>query len=292
VPAITLPDGRALAYEQWGDPAGVPVVFFHGAPGSRMFRLDDDAVATTGTRLITVDRPGFGRSDFLADRTIRDWPEDVAPLLDALDLDRIGFIGGSAGGAYALACAHAMPERVAALTLMCPIGPFVDVPAFDEGQQEHMGRLVVAGREASTPEALDKLLRVTVKAATQTADTYRADRDAWLDTGSSDADSRWQQDPTVRAMLFENFDEAFRQGPAGLAYESFLLFTRPWGFRTEDVHVPATAWVGDQDRMRRVSEFYASAMPSCELHLLEGEGHLIGPPHHEAIVRAATAWAH
>jgi hypothetical protein len=30
---ITAPDGRALAYEQWGDPDGFPVFSLHGTPG-------------------------------------------------------------------------------------------------------------------------------------------------------------------------------------------------------------------------------------------------------------------
>src|SRR5439155_13530283 len=82
---VTLPDGRALAYVQRGDPAGQPVLYFHGIPGSRLDAWGpDDLVARLGVRLVAVDRPGFGRSDPWPGRRLLDWPADVVHLTDAL----------------------------------------------------------------------------------------------------------------------------------------------------------------------------------------------------------------
>jgi hypothetical protein len=55
---IMLADGRILAYCEWGDPTGLPVLLMHGAPGSRLLCPDEDATAAAGVRLLTVDRPG------------------------------------------------------------------------------------------------------------------------------------------------------------------------------------------------------------------------------------------
>ena len=38
---LTLPDGRTLAYDDVGDPAGTPVVYLHGTPDSRLARPPD-----------------------------------------------------------------------------------------------------------------------------------------------------------------------------------------------------------------------------------------------------------
>ena len=56
--------GRTLAYEQQGDPGGVPVFALHGTPGSRLTGLhpDPEKVRLAGLRLITYDRPGYGGS--------------------------------------------------------------------------------------------------------------------------------------------------------------------------------------------------------------------------------------
>ena len=81
---FTLPDGRALAYLEWGDDGGYPVFYFHGTPSSRLEgAFADGAAKRAGFRLIAVDRPGFGRSTFQQGRRFRDWPEDVCALADA-----------------------------------------------------------------------------------------------------------------------------------------------------------------------------------------------------------------
>src|SRR5690606_26440118 len=97
---------RTLAYTQIGARSGPTVLYFHGAPGSRLELLGlDDAFAEHGIRVVTADRPGYGRSTPLTGRTTADWATDVAALADHLDLDRFGVIGLSSGGPYTVACA-------------------------------------------------------------------------------------------------------------------------------------------------------------------------------------------
>ena len=69
---LRLEDGRTIGYSGWGDPAGMPVLFGHGTPGSRRDRyypgLDDQEwLLRRRVRFIGVDRPGYGYSD--------PWPE-------------------------------------------------------------------------------------------------------------------------------------------------------------------------------------------------------------------------
>jgi pimeloyl-ACP methyl ester carboxylesterase len=59
---LMLADGRRLGYAVWGEPEGQPALLFHGSPGSRLFCPDPVATAAAGVRLVTVDRPGYGRS--------------------------------------------------------------------------------------------------------------------------------------------------------------------------------------------------------------------------------------
>jgi pimeloyl-ACP methyl ester carboxylesterase len=64
---------RARRLARVGDPAGQPVFFLHGTPGSRLFCPDPDP----GVRLITLDRPGYGLSTPLEVPTL----SSVAELL-------------------------------------------------------------------------------------------------------------------------------------------------------------------------------------------------------------------
>ena len=83
---IRLRDGRQMAYCEWGDLQGRPVVLLHGMPGSRLFCPDEEATAAAGVRLLTIDRPGYGRSDPRPARTLLDWADDYIELADQLDL--------------------------------------------------------------------------------------------------------------------------------------------------------------------------------------------------------------
>src|SRR6266536_1812907 len=105
----------SLAYTHYGDPNGQPVMYFHGWPGSRLeAELVSGEARTAGALVIAVDRPGMGGSDFQRGRRLLDWADDVVALADALQLERFAVLGVSGGGPYALACAHAIPQRVSA----------------------------------------------------------------------------------------------------------------------------------------------------------------------------------
>ena len=57
---VGLGNGRTLAYLEWGDPNGSPILECHGNPGCRVLVWDEAVAARLGVRLITVDRPGIG----------------------------------------------------------------------------------------------------------------------------------------------------------------------------------------------------------------------------------------
>ncbi len=95
---ITTQDGTQIFYKDWGK--GQPIVFSHGWP------LNADAwddqmnlVASNGFRGIAHDRRGGGRSSQPWDGNNLDtYADDLAALLDALDLSNVILVGHSTGG--------------------------------------------------------------------------------------------------------------------------------------------------------------------------------------------------
>ncbi|RIK15619.1 MAG: hypothetical protein DCC50_07575, partial [Acidobacteria bacterium] len=61
--AVNPPAAGPTDRVEHGAPLGVPALYLHGTPGSRVeARLLADAARRAGVRLIGVDRPGFGRA--------------------------------------------------------------------------------------------------------------------------------------------------------------------------------------------------------------------------------------
>ena len=60
---VMLSGGRELAYTEIGRPGGPCVLFFHGAPMSRLHLVGiEEQFPAQGPRVVSPDRPGYGRS--------------------------------------------------------------------------------------------------------------------------------------------------------------------------------------------------------------------------------------
>jgi len=98
MPTITTTDGTEIYYKDWG--AGQPVVFSHGWP-LNADAWDDQAnfVAANGYRAIAHDRRGHGRSSQPWHGNDMDtYADDLAELMDQLDLRDAVLVGHSTGG--------------------------------------------------------------------------------------------------------------------------------------------------------------------------------------------------
>jgi pimeloyl-ACP methyl ester carboxylesterase len=126
---VELLGGGSAAWCEWGDPRGRPVCFLHGTPGSRLFLPEAKQRLGSGARVLTVDRPGYGRSTSLAIPSLAVVAEIVAAIADALGLDRFPVVGFSGGGPFALACGAFLPERVSRVAMVSSWGPLDELEA-------------------------------------------------------------------------------------------------------------------------------------------------------------------
>jgi len=79
IETVRIAGHRHVAYAEYGDPAGRPVPFLHGTPGShRLYRLFADAARRHGVRLLAPDRPDYGDSSPWPERDLTDTGAFVA----------------------------------------------------------------------------------------------------------------------------------------------------------------------------------------------------------------------
>ncbi len=239
---LELPSGRRLCYADWGPTEGHPVFLLHGAPGSRLgvSRATLDVVGEFGGRLITYDRPGYGRSDREPGYRALDRVGDVARIADALGIGRFAVTGGSAGSVYSFAVAARLADRVTRILVDGVVAPLDEVGLDewerlqDPGTREYTG-VVRAGVEVVTP--------------------YFEQLDVESCAGIAD------DDPMREAML-----EPTRQGVGGWVDDEIAL-EAPWGFDIGGIGVPAAIWSNPRDTVTppNHAEWVAARIPGAIL---------------------------
>lgn len=261
-------DGRTLCVDSNGDALGRPILAFHGSPGSRVVThgLAEQALALS-VRLLSYDRPGYGQSTARADRTIADSVTDVARIADGLEIDRFAVLGSSGGGPFALAAAALLPDRVTAVVTMCGLGPMAE-PGFDPW--------------AGMTPARAAELRVFYDDPAQFGSYLAIMRERYLGLTDEQIVTQHASAPIAANLPLEYFRSVIAQIKLGLApgVEGVLEDSRasfnPWGFDLESIGVPTQVWHGlaDENVPYQHAVWLAEKIPSAELHLVEGEGHL------------------
>jgi non-heme chloroperoxidase len=138
VSTITVKDGPQIYFKDWGPRTAQPIVFHHGWPLS-----SDDWDAQMmyfvghGFRVIAHDRRGHGRSSQVSDGHDMDhYAEDVAAVVEHLDLRNAVHIGHSTGGGEATryVARHGQKHgRVAKLVLIGAVPPLMVKTAANPG---------------------------------------------------------------------------------------------------------------------------------------------------------------
>jgi pimeloyl-ACP methyl ester carboxylesterase len=256
--------GHELAYTDIGEADWPCVFFFHGAPASRLYLAYLEQTLTDArVRVVSPDRPGYGRSSPQPGRSMADWPSDVAGIADALGVDRFVVAGHSSGGPYAVVCAALLPDRVLA---GIALGGVTDMgwPGAWEGY----------------PDSERELMRLPDEAAAVTwcEQWYRADGSGFWEASSLELgqpDTALIEDEHAGPALESTITEAFRQGVGGYA-QDIVVQGRPWPFDPARIAVPFHIVHGESDTLLPFahSQHTSELIRGSRLHVLPGHGHL------------------
>ncbi len=272
---VRTDDGRHLAYTEYGDPGGKPVIYCHGLPSSRLEAgLADRVAGELAIRLIAIDRPGVGGSSFQHNRRLLDWPNDVTALADMLGIQQFDMLGVSGGAPYAVACAWKFPDRLKAVGIVAGLGPpdmsesWIGMPAFARfilAAAQHVPRVLHVSLYGMIPG---------IKLSLYVMYRYFA----WT-LSTADQQTLGQKD--VENTLRHTFDMATRNGARGVLQE-LVVAGQSWGFNPAEIDVPVFLWHGEADRMvpSRFGHFLDQTIPGCRSWFMENEGHYSLPVNH------------
>jgi pimeloyl-ACP methyl ester carboxylesterase len=281
----TLADGRKLGFAEYGPAQGLPVILFGGASGRYLKPCGDELLDRVNVRLILVERPGYGLSDHQPNRTLLDWPDDVAQLADHLGLARFAVIAGSQGGPYGAACGYRLADRLSSLTLVSALAPF-DVPGLTEGMAPALAMLPKLARYA--PFMLRPMQGATVAFIRRTPEAAVKRLFANLPPG----DQVVLQQPELIQTFVRDFPEAYRQGGRGAAHDIYVV-CHPWGFQPAEIRAKTFVWQGEADPNVPVvmGRYFAESIPNCTATFVPGAGHMLFYTHFQAILQQAADYA-
>ncbi|ELZ78467.1 alpha/beta fold family hydrolase [Haloferax larsenii JCM 13917] len=265
VETVSVGDDRQVAYTEYGCSEGVPVVFFHGTPGSRLVAaLFDTAATEHGVRLLAFERPGYGNSTPW-DCSIRVAGALVHAVLDDAGVESAGLVAFSGGAPYALSTAATHPERVSRVDVVAGATP----P--EVGSETPAPLRVLRGLATTAPSILRGLFRGQAWLADRLDPSFVVSQY----TTSETAETAGPISDAVAAVVKEDFVEAFRASRRGAVTE-FRATATDWDIDFDDIETEVCFWHGDDDAnvpIAGVREF-RERVPTAQLTVVDDADHL------------------
>lgn len=272
--SFRLPDGRAL--DLWVDEAEatdrlVPLVYFHGTPGSGLpFEAFLESARAHGLRTVAWSRPGYGSSTRQPGRTVADVAADTAAVLDHLGAPHAYVAGHSGGGPHALACTALLPDRTLGTALIAGVAPS-EAEGLDflagMGAENHAEFGAALRGEADVAAFLAPVRATILEMTGEQLAAMFGDLVDDVDRGALTGD--------YAEFLAANMREGQRESAAGWIDDD-LAFTRPWGFDVGAVTGLVHVWQGAHDRMVPFAhgQWLAAHLGNPCVHLHPEHGHL------------------
>ncbi len=241
---------------EFGVKDGIPIFYFHGTPGSALEgALFGEAAERHHARIIAVDRPGVGLSDYQDGRRVIDWAKDVEQIANHLGLDSFSVLGWSGGGPHALVCAIPLQRRLRGVGLVAPQN---EQPLFNPALERLAGHLWLP--------AFRFLMR------------FPNLSDRLLEAGFRHTDKRHQRRKDKRLykkVFVRSHQRAQATSSRGVVHDNDALLG-DWGISVQEIAdqlrkldpaLPITIWQGAQDssvNVRGTLEL-ADELPDCTL---------------------------
>jgi pimeloyl-ACP methyl ester carboxylesterase len=263
--------GCRLAYHEYGDPSGHPMIFYHGTGSHVHGMLLHKPAIENGFRIIAPDRPGVAKSDFRKGWTIIEYAHDIADLADHLEISTFGAIGISGGGPTLMASAFAIPDR-----LNCVIDLACAMPLYNDPnivKQLGSADRFYAKIGSKLPLGLFKIpfsILGILQKLLKSPKTFIK----MFASSLCDADKAIFAQPDFQYLFMRDFQELFLHGSKGPAYDAQTVY-KNWGFNLADIKIHIEVFQGTADLFipMKFSEFLENSAKNVRLNLIKDQGH-------------------
>lgn len=260
---------RRLAWRDYGDPRGRPVLMVHQGLGCSVLPRGSDSLARDlGLRLICPERPGAGRSDPHPAFSFEAVGADMAALCRSLGAKDLRVVGVMSGAPFALCAAAALGEGVARVMLVSarPSGQMAET----EADRAH--RMVLFRRRLLRNSWLADLMFALLRRRLNPRQIERFVRTA----ASAPSDAAYLADhPGVVGYVCEYIAESLALTSRGIADEVKCAARNP-ALDLAGLKAPVTVWHGADDPMAGADDVVAwLGGRVAETRVFPGVGHFM-----------------
>ena len=258
---IQLSDGRTLAWTEWGDANGHPILFCTGAGMSGSIGFGQDYLEKFGFRLIAIDRPGFGGSSPHPQKTLLSWCEDIKEFFASRDLPTASTVGFSQGSVFAFALAA--KKRVRSVAIVSGQDDFSDPTTKSLLHKSVQG--FVESVQSKNQEFLDGFSRMANAEG------------LWqlISAMSSAKDKELYESEAFQKLYQHSLQEGFSRGSEAYVLDLVNSMIK-WPFDLEDIECPVEIFYGSLDSSTVHSPDFGFRMSKRIKHssrkLFESEG--------------------
>lgn len=273
-----LADGRRMAWRQYGDANGKPVLVVHQGLGCSVLPRGTDALARDlGLRLICPERPGAGRSDPLPQFSYDGVAQDMAALIAELDLDRVQIASFMAGAPFALTAAARLGPR-AHRVLLASARPSGVMPETDQD----LGHKVVLFRRRILRNAwVADMLFAMMRLQLNPRQVERFVRAA----ASAPSDAAYlKAHPGVLEFIVDYVSESLAVTSRGIADEVKFAAKTPQ-LDLAGLAAPISVWHGADDPMTSAADVEAwLGGRVADVRVFAGTGHFLPHKHWPEVI--------
>ncbi|MBC7419769.1 MAG: alpha/beta hydrolase [Bdellovibrio sp.] len=259
---------QKLFLQEWGSASKPTILLVHGFPGcAEHGKLLTSTVHLSDFRLISFDRPGYGRSDYQKNLTPLKLASQIKQLLDYLKIDKIKVLSVSGGAPYAMAIAFLLKERVEKISSVAGVAPLtIRNFKFMNASQKKAWML----RNFVPSPILNYGLNRMWKSGLNKIDDFLF---SGLENFSL-ADQIVFKHPDVGPALISSIKTSLQAGPAGVLHD-MKVYSKSWGFSLKGIKCPVTLWHGSADDVVHVrfTQDMNRRIPQSKVNMVPAEGH-------------------
>lgn len=260
--------GQKLFVQDWGATDKPAILLIHGFPGSGdQGRLLVTTPHADDFRLISLDRPGYGRSDYQNNLTPVLFAKQIQRLADHMDLQKFRVLSVSGGAPYSMAVAATLGKRILKISSVAGVAPLTvrNFKFMNTNQRKAwLLRNLVPG-----PILKYGMSRIW------DAGLEKVDEFLFSDLASfPKSDQIVFQHPVIGPALVDTVKKGLKPGASGVLHD-MKVYSRPWGFSLRDIQCPVTLWHGTEDDVvhLRFTQDMKKNIPHAHVNQISGEGH-------------------